>query len=41
MTDSVTFTATVVPEFPIVAALVAAGVTATIATAWLKWARVM
>jgi hypothetical protein len=36
LTDSVTFTATVVPEFPVAAALLAAGVAATITAARLK-----
>jgi hypothetical protein len=39
LTDSVTFTATVVPEFPVAAALLAAGVAATIAAARLKRTR--
>jgi len=39
LTDSVTFTATVVPEFPAAAVLMAAGVTAAIAAARLKRTR--
>jgi hypothetical protein len=41
LTDSVTFTATVMPEFPVTAALLAAGVGAAIAAAQLKRARIM
>lgn len=41
LTDSVTFTATVVPEFPVAAVLLAAGVGVTIALVRLKWTRLM
>lgn len=41
MADSVSFTATVVPEFPIALALLAGGVAAAVAAARLRQARVM
>ena len=41
LTDSVSFTATVVPEFPVALALLAGGVAAAIAAARLRQARVM
>jgi hypothetical protein len=41
MTDSVTFAATVVPEFPVAAAFLAAGVAAAVAAARLKRTRLM
>ncbi|HEU4606149.1 MAG TPA: hypothetical protein VFS46_07925 [Nitrososphaera sp.] len=41
LTDSVSFSATVVPEFPVALALLAGGVAAVIAAARLKRARVM